>query len=141
LSSSLITVILFRYTCDGQVPVYRLPVREHFPSCTNTVLNIDSVVKALCSFATHHDWARALHNCVPLRKLSADDAAALGAQTGTRWRRRKEKEDEQAAAKARRAAALCSSAGTVHGLEKELEISERLIEFSDEVVVSVEDKI
>jgi hypothetical protein len=36
---------------------------------------------------------------------------------------------------------LCSSAGTVHGLEKELEISERLIEFSDEVVVSVEDKI
>ncbi|CAE7849129.1 TRMT10B [Symbiodinium microadriaticum] len=79
---------------EHDIPAYRLPVREIFPSCRNTVLNVDSVVQALCVFAAHRDWQVALRGCVPLRKLSADAAAALGAEQGGRWRRRKEKEQQ-----------------------------------------------
>lgn len=56
---------------------------------------MDSVVQALCVFAATNDWEVSLRGCVPMRKLSAEAAAALGAEQGTRWRRRLEKEQQQ----------------------------------------------
>jgi hypothetical protein len=53
---------------DYEYPAYRLPVKEHYPSSKNTVLNVDQVVRALCVYNETKDWEAALTAAVPPRR-------------------------------------------------------------------------
>ena len=46
----------------------RLPIREHLPSVTNQILNIDTVLKLLAEKYAGKDWEEALTNALPARQ-------------------------------------------------------------------------
>lgn len=51
-----------------EIPCYRLPIREYFPSCQKTVINIDQVVRALCIFNSTQNWETSITQSVPQRR-------------------------------------------------------------------------